>query len=396
MAIWDEVLMRSFFTSVLGLAGKPKAQGRSRSKPTSGLNGLGFDRLETRSMLAVTPAVIEAPIETTAEQSVTASWVLSAPASAPRDIIATPGDGSVNLMWRQSADMGSWGPIRNYRVFYREAGSETWTRLVRPPSTALTATVSGLTNGKHYMFRVQAISGIAGDYRDTPGSVPVRGSLVRAETPYNLMAQASDGKATLSWSPPNSVSGQIQDYVIRYTTDGQSWKKVGRPVSTDLTATVDGLANGTRYAFRVRALTSAGPTHASAASIYVRPATAPNAPINIIATVVGEGAVSLTWDAPNDGGRQIIQYDISWDSTRNVGLLVEWTQAIDLDGFFDTRETVRVEPGPRASVTLHNLQPDTTYKFYIRARNLLGMGNYSTSNEVNTENMITSASSPLK
>jgi len=384
--------MRSFFTSVMGLAGKPKAQGRSRSKPTSRLNGFGFDRLETRSMLAVTPAVIEAPIETTAEQSVTASIVAATRPSAPRDIIATPGDGFVNLMWRQSTDMGSWGPIRNYRVFYREFGSETWTRLVRPPSTALTATVSGLTNGKHYMFRVQAIS-IAGDYFDTPGSVPVRGSSVRAEAPYNLMAQASDGKATLSWSPPNSVSGQIQDYVIRYTIDGQSWKKVVRPASTDLTATVDGLTNGTRYAFRVRALTSAGPTLPSAASIYVRPATAPNAPTNIVATVVGEGAVTLTWDAPNDGGRQIIDYDISWDSGR-VGLFLEW--AVDFDGFFDTRETVRVEPGPRASVTLHNLQPDTFYKFYLRARNLLGTGNYSTSNEVTTESMITSASSPLK
>ena len=103
-------------------------------------------------------------------------------------------------------------------------------------------------------------------------------------------------------------------------------------------------------------------------------------------------------DKVRGGLRQIIDYDISWDSS--AGPPVGWSQvpvqAIDLDGFFDTRETFRVEPGARASVTLQNLQPDTTYKFYLRARNLLGKGNYSTSNEVTTESMITSASSPLK
>jgi len=386
-------MTRPALSSMLGLfMNNTQQRSRSRSGKRSVPKSLGIDRLEARSMLAVTTPIVEALPLNDSVETVTASVVVATGPSAPRDVIVSPGDGFVNLMWRQPTSSGI-GSIRNYRVFYREAGSETWTRLVRPPSTDLTATVSGLTDGKHYMFRVQAISDLPGELFDTPSSVQVRSSVVRAETPYNLMAQASDSKATLSWSPPNSVSGRVLDYVIRYTSDGLTWKKFVRPPSTDLTATVTGLTNGTRYAFRVRALTSAGPTLPSAASIYVRPATAPNAPTNIVAKVVGEGAVTLTWDAPNDGGRQIIDYGISWDSGR-VGLFLEW--AVDLDGFFDTRETVRVEPGPRASVTLQNLKPDTTYKFYIRARNLLGTGNYSTSNEVTTESMITSASSPLK
>ena len=232
--------MRSLFKSVLGFAGKPKAQGRSRSKPTSGLNGLGFDRLETRSMLAVTAPVLDTPTLTDPEQTVTASIVVGYP-RAPRDVIATPGDGFVNLMWRQPSSTGS-DPIRNYRVFISEDGGTTWTKVSRPQSTDLSASVTGLTNSKWYSFRLQAINGSPGTYSE-PVSVAPRSSLVRSASPFNLVAQASDGKVTLSWSPPNANSGQVVGYVIRSMPEGGSWTRVVRPVSTDLAATVSGLAD---------------------------------------------------------------------------------------------------------------------------------------------------------
>jgi hypothetical protein len=371
MAIWDEVLMQSLFRSVLGFEGKAEAQGRSRSRVPSRLNGLGFDRLETRSMLAVTAPVLDTPTLTDPEQPVTASIVVGYP-SAPRDVIATPGDGFVNLMWRQPTYTGS-GPIRNYRVFISEDGGTTWTKVTRPQSTGLSASVTGLTNSKSYSFRLQAMNGSPGTYSDLVSVVP-RSSLVRSASPFNLVAQASDGKATLSWSPPNASSGQVVGYVIRSMPEGGSWTRVVRPVSTDLAATISGLANGTRDRFKVSAVTANGPTAPSAASVYVRPATVPGMPTGLVAhqdgITRGLPQVVLTWQVPSDGGREIIDYTVSW-----VGKSV-----ITIPHDFPSQgsEVVRVQPGGTATVTLQTSWGDfKSYTFYVTARNGVGSGETS-------------------
>jgi titin len=375
--------MRSLFKSVLGFAGKPKAQGRSRSKSTSGLNGLGFDRLETRSMLAVMAPALDTPTLTDPEQTVTASPWVPANAGAPRDVIATPGDGFVNLMWRQPTSTGV-GSIRNYRVFISEDGGTTWTKVTRPQTTDLSASVTGLTNGKSYSFRLQAMNGYAGFYSD-PVSVAPRSSLVRSASPFNLVAQASDGKVTLSWSPPNANSGQVVGYVIRSMPEGGLWTRVVRPDSTDLAATVSSLANGTRYRFKVSAVTANGPTAPSAASVYVRPATVPGMPTALVALGsggdrTGPGQVVLTWQAPSDGGREIIDYTISWQTTT---LISDGLNGGGIYQFGQGTEVVRVEPGATATATLGIHGTNTRYTFYVTARNRVGSGeNSAPSNSV--------------
>ena len=75
------------------------------------------------------------------------------PPSAPRDVTATPGDGSAVVSWTPPSDPGSF-PVTNYRVIAQPGGPSC---LVTAPTT--TCTIEGLTNGRPYTFTVEALNG---------------------------------------------------------------------------------------------------------------------------------------------------------------------------------------------------------------------------------------------
>ena len=78
--------------------------------------------------------------------------------------------------------------------------------------------------------------------------------------PRNLLADAGDGAATLTWDAPEDDGGsEITDY--QYRINGRNpWTAIG---STDTTHTVTGLVNGTVYVFEVRAVNRIGRGRAS-------------------------------------------------------------------------------------------------------------------------------------
>lgn len=72
--------------------------------------------------------------------------------SAPRSVVAVPGDAMATAAWQTPATNGG-SPITGYRVTSTPASAGC---TVGP--TALTCDISGLTNGTSYTFRVQAIN----------------------------------------------------------------------------------------------------------------------------------------------------------------------------------------------------------------------------------------------
>ncbi|MDE0193008.1 MAG: fibronectin type III domain-containing protein, partial [Gammaproteobacteria bacterium] len=163
--------------------------------------------------------------------------------TAPQNLMATPGDGEVTLMWEPPANDGG-GDIElyNYRV-----GDGTW----MPNGLALTATVTGLTNGQSYTFEVQAVNSAGPSSSNamvtsTPGAVP--------GMPQGVTAAGGNGSVTLAWMAPADNGGSpILRYEYDVDADG-AWKNAG----SDMTETVTGLMNGTSYIFRVRAVNAVG------------------------------------------------------------------------------------------------------------------------------------------
>ena len=69
-------------------------------------------------------------------------------------VTPTPGDTQVTLSWSAPSDNGS--TITDYAIQYSEDNS-TWSTFADGTSTSTSATVTGLTNGQQYYFKVAAV-----------------------------------------------------------------------------------------------------------------------------------------------------------------------------------------------------------------------------------------------
>ncbi len=124
-------------------------------------------------------------------------------------------------------------------------------------STATTETVTGLTHGVTYRFKVAAVNGI-GTGPSSKVSNPVTPVVTAPGAPTIGTAIAGDGQATVSWSAPASDGGSpITGYVVAAYV-GLNSVKARIFNSTSTTQTVTGLTNGTTYRFRVRAYNAIG------------------------------------------------------------------------------------------------------------------------------------------
>ena len=78
---------------------------------------------------------------------------------APTGLTLTPGNTQMALAWTAPASDGGGGGIATYHVEHSTDGGSAWSRAIRTDSTAVTYTITGLTNGTSYLFRVLAVNG---------------------------------------------------------------------------------------------------------------------------------------------------------------------------------------------------------------------------------------------
>ena len=231
---------------------------------------------------------------------------LGAP-DVPHSLDATPGNRQVMLSWVQPS---GGAEVTDYE--YELDGSGTW---ISTGSTDTDYTVRNLTNGQPYTFKVRAANS-AGQSAASTASASVTPATVPG-APTGLSATVSDQRVDLIWTAPASNGGQsITDYEYEQGGSG-TW------ISTGGTATsymVHNLTNGQPYRFRVRALNSVGAGAASAASPNVTPATEPDAPTGLSATV-SDQEVDLIWTAPaSNGGATITALRIRAGLIRDLDL----------------------------------------------------------------------------
>jgi hypothetical protein len=89
---------------------------------------------------------------------------------APTSVTAGGFDGQAVVQWTAPTVL-SQTPITDYTLQFRQ-GSGDWTTFTRSASTATSATVTGLSNGSAYTFRVAAVNGVGtGAYSAASSSV---------------------------------------------------------------------------------------------------------------------------------------------------------------------------------------------------------------------------------
>ncbi len=248
-------------------------------------------------------------------------------ASAPTGVVGTRGDRQVALVWTAPADNGG-SAITDYVVQFRtDVVGSSWQTFNDGTSAGTTATVTGLTNGTSYVFRVTAVTGF-GQGAPSAESAAVT-PLAAASAPTNVTGVRGDRQVSLTWTAPSSNGGSaISDYVVEYRTDvvGSSWQTFADGASTGTSATVTGLMNGTAYRFRVTAVTSFGLGASSSESAAVTPLTVASAPTGVVGTR-GDRQVALVWTAPADtGGSPITDYVVQY---RTHATLQSWQPFAD-------------------------------------------------------------------
>jgi prepilin-type N-terminal cleavage/methylation domain-containing protein len=276
-------------------------------------------------------------------------------AGAP-DLDVTAAAGVATLTWNTPDDGGS--PIVGYSVQYREAGAFGWTP-VSHTTTDTTATVTGLTAGVSYEFRVAAVTEVgAGAW-----SLTATASWVDVAGPPTIDTVTPGNQAlSVAFTAPTSDGGSpVTTY--QYSTDGgATWRDrasgtTGSPlVITSRSGDNAALVNGTTYQVQLRAVTTAGPGAASN-QVPATPFTTPPAP-TASASVLNSTAVRVTFAPTGTGGSPIT----GWETQRATNTAF-------------TADLVSNWAGSPADFS--GLTPGTTYFFRTRAHNAAGPGAWS-------------------
>ena len=292
--------------------------------------------------------------------SVTISYETGTP-GAPTNVSAGQRNGSIALLW--SAPLGSGSaPITDYVVYFATSRDGTYSTFSDGTSTNTTATVTGLTNGTTYFFKVAAVN----SYGEGTKSAPMTDGVAPSDVPSApTIGSISPRDGGLSVPFTAGASGAtISAY--EYQIDNGSWVRASGTTSPLI---ISGLTNGTTYSIKLRAISVIGNGTASSAENGT-PASVPAAPA-ISAIALETGAVQVSFTAGANGGSSITKYQYSTDNGST------WQD--------------RTDAGTTASpVTISALSEDgttplsggSTYSVRLRAVNAAGTGVQSSASEV--------------
>ena len=232
---------------------------------------------------------------------------------------AAAGTGAMNLTWTWTpADSGGTRLTAFAIEFQEGAMGSTW-RVADNVTWSGNAPITGfrhndLKPNTEYHYRIRAVNGagtsawvdgVSGTTEQVMGVLP--------DPPANLQAAASgDSAVDLEWVLPSDTgTSALTGLVIQTATDtaaASSWSKLDSIGPTGTTFRHGGLVPGITRFYRIFATNGVGrslPSNTATATTEGRET--PSAPRNLAARAVGDSAVDLTWDAPQDTGASAVK-----------------------------------------------------------------------------------------
>ena len=207
---------------------------------------------------------------------------------APSKPVVTAGDGQVTLSWTSNGDGGS--AITEWEYQQKEGSRDwgPWTDICVTASDAdcpseTSWTVTDLTNGTAYRFRVRAVNanGAGGASPESEAATPA----AAPPAPSKPAVVGGDGQVTLTWTSNGDGGSALTEWEYQQKEGSGDWGAWTDVCATTSDAdcpgktswTVTNLSNGTAYRFKVRAVNATGAGAASPESEAVTPAAAPPA-----------------------------------------------------------------------------------------------------------------------
>ena len=194
----------------------------------------------------------------------------------------------------------------------------------------------------------------------TPGQavwVRIIGRISEPAAPV-MRATAGVNQVIAEWDAPDDNGDSITGYRLQWKSGVQAYSVVLQRMTSSLSQTISGLANGTVYTFRVFATNGQGEGPASAEVTAAPRAEVPGIPRNVTATARSRGAL-VGWGEPPANGSTIIGYRVQWRK--------------DNEAF----STINEQAVTGTSVTITGLDNGDTYFFRVVATNAIGDGAWS-------------------
>ncbi|XP_059884723.1 myomesin-1 isoform X2 [Delphinus delphis] len=319
-----------------------------------------------------------------------------APAS-PLDVVSLEANKDyIIISWKQPAvDGGS--PILGYFIDKCEVGTDSWSQCNDTPVKFARFPVTGLIEGRSYIFRVRAVNktGIGLPSRvsepvaaldpaekarlKSRPSAPWTGQIIVTEEeptegivpgpPTDLsVIEATQSYVVLSWKPPRQRGHEgILYFVEKCDAGTENWQQVNMelPVKSPRFALFD-LTEGKSYRFRVRCSNSAGigePSEATEVTMVEDKLDIPKPPSNIIPSRNTDTSVVVMWEESKDA-KELVGYYIE-SSIVGSG---KW-------------EPCNNNPVKGTRFTCHGLTTGQSYIFRVRAVNAAGLSEYSQDSE---------------
>lgn len=280
----------------------------------------------------------------------------------PTAITATAGDESATVTWTPATT----GVAATYFFLEYSNDATHWSSVYSFPITQTSETITGLTNGTPYYYRVYALnqyqcfSGISSSISTTTPAIP-EPTTPAAPIGLSVTPGVAAGTVTISWTNGPFNGDRLEYNVIEDSVDGVTWTVV-HPVYPDGEVIIAGLIYGVAYHFRVTAFDFNG--HPSVPDTFASTVTLtapsnggtgshvhkPGSPSHVVAIAHGS-RLSVSWRAPSTtGGAPILRYKVS------------------------------ITPGKKScftkylSCTISGLNPKKRYSITISASNSAGSG----------------------